>query len=248
MAWKNVYDEAERAAAYAELEFDGTYFLAFRDLPGILAAHVRGRSALDFGCGAGRSTRFLKGLGFETIGVDVAEEMLEHARAKDPGGRYLRIEGDRPGELGSDAYDLILAAFTFDNIPTEEQKGEVFQRLRHHLGPDGRIVTIVSAPEIYTHEWVSFSTKDFPENRAARSGDRVRIIITDGPDRRPVEDIVCTEQSYRRIYERAGLELMGRHAPLGRPDEPIPWVTERDIAPWVIDVLGSRIGDRPEPA
>jgi len=31
-------------------------------------------------------------------------------------------------------------------------------------------VLIVSRPEIYTYEWASFSTKDFPENRQAKSG------------------------------------------------------------------------------
>ena len=36
------------------------------------------------------------------------------------------------------------------------------------------VVVIVSAPELYLHEWVSFSTKDFPENRTAGDGDRVR--------------------------------------------------------------------------
>jgi hypothetical protein len=32
----NVYADAVRAASYAALEFPDTYYLAFRDLPGIL--------------------------------------------------------------------------------------------------------------------------------------------------------------------------------------------------------------------
>jgi hypothetical protein len=60
----NVYDDAKRAEAYAKLEFPSTYYLAFRDLPAIIAEHVTGHTALDFGCGAGRSRRFLKNLGF----------------------------------------------------------------------------------------------------------------------------------------------------------------------------------------
>ena len=69
MAFENVYQDAARADAYSRLEFPGTYSLAFRDLPGLLAKHVSGRRAVDFGCGAGRSTRFLRTLGFEVIGV-----------------------------------------------------------------------------------------------------------------------------------------------------------------------------------
>jgi len=50
-----------------------TYYLAFRDLPEILSAHVTGPRALDFGCGTGRSTRILRKLGFDVTGVDVSE-------------------------------------------------------------------------------------------------------------------------------------------------------------------------------
>ena len=61
-------------------------------------------------------------------------------------------------------------------------------------------VTVVSSPEIYTHEWTSFTTKDFPGNKRARSGDLVRIVVTDHQDRRPVEDILWTDESYRSVF------------------------------------------------
>ena len=59
----NSYEDAKRVEAYAKLEFPGTYYLAYRDLPGIIFEHVKGRKSLDFGCGAGRSTRFLQKIG-----------------------------------------------------------------------------------------------------------------------------------------------------------------------------------------
>ncbi len=70
--FSNVYEDKARAEAYAKLEFPGTYYLAYRDLPAIIDEHVRGREALDFGCGTGRSTRFLRRLGFGAVGVDIA--------------------------------------------------------------------------------------------------------------------------------------------------------------------------------
>ena len=93
--FRNVYGDRARADAYASLEFPNTYWLAFRDLPEIVRGCARGRRALDFGCGAGRSTRFLRGLGFEVTGVDIAGEMLERARAADAGGDYRLVpDGD----------------------------------------------------------------------------------------------------------------------------------------------------------
>ena len=92
--FENVYADRARADAYAKLEFPGTYFLAFRDLPGLLREHVRGLTALDFGCGTGRSTRFLRDLGYQPVGVDSAEQMLARARESDPHGEYRLVSED----------------------------------------------------------------------------------------------------------------------------------------------------------
>jgi SAM-dependent methyltransferase len=237
MEFDNVYEDARRAEAYAKLEFPGTYYLAYRDLPAIISEHVRGRTALDFGCGTGRSTRFLKELGFDAVGVDIAEDMLKQARAIDPEGHYRLIEDGSVNRREAEAYDLVLAVFTFDNIATMEKKVALFRDLGSLLGKEGRIVSVVSSPDIYIHEWASFTTKDFPENRSARSGDKVQIVMTDVEDQRPVEDIIWTDEAYREVYRHAGLELVKKFAPLARASEPYEWVSETKVAPWVIYVL-----------
>src|SRR5512135_2160859 len=195
MSFRNVYDDAARAESYSRLEFPGTYFLAYRDLPQILRRHVAGRKAVDFGCGAGRSTRFLRRLGFEAVGVDVSADMIRKAREIDPGGDYRLVEPASLTGLPDGAWDLVLSAFTFDNIPQADKVAH-FRDLARLLAPAGRIVSLVSTPEIYTHEWASFSTRDYPENREARSGDLVRIVMTDVVDRRPVEHVVFFEDDY----------------------------------------------------
>jgi hypothetical protein len=65
----------------------------------------------------------------------------------------------------------------------------------------------------------------------------VRIVVTDHQDRRPVEDILRSEESYRSAYKAAGLEAVQVLEPLAKGDEPYPWVSETEIAPWVIYVL-----------
>ena len=236
--FSNVYNDNERADAYAKLEFPGTYYLAYRDLPAIFGEHLRGRKALDFGCGTGRSTRFLHRLGFAAVGVDIAAQMLARARERDPHGEYRLVgDGDLSG-LPQDTYDLVLSVFTFDNIPTMEKKVALFKSLKGLLKAGGRIVSLVSSQEIYMNEWASFSTKDFPENRTARSGDRVRTVMLDVEDKRPVEDILCTDDDYHEVYDRSGLVPIKTYRPLAKPSEPYCWVSETTIAPWVIYVLG----------
>lgn len=236
MTFVNCYADGTRAEAYATLEFKNTYHLAYRDTPAILGAHVRGCKGLDFGCGTGRSTRFLRPLGFEVTGVDIAEDMIRNARELDPSGDYRLVPGDDLGTFPSAAYDLVLAAFTFDNVAGAD-KVRILRELSRLLNREGKLVMIVSRPEIYTHEWASFSTKDFPENQAAKSGDKVRIIVTDHTDPRPVEDILCTDEAYREVFQLSGLRLVEKHDPLGREDEPYSWVSEVQIAPWAVYVL-----------
>lgn len=239
--FQNVYADPERARAYAGLEFPATYYLAFRDLPALFARHVTGRRALDVGCGAGRSTRFLRDLGFEAVGVDIAPAMLERARERDPEGDYRLVQEEATGSLAEGAFDLALAAFPFDNVPTIEAKVALLARIRASLRATGRFVNVASAPEIYRHEWASFSTEAFPENHTARSGDRVRIVMLDVPDRRPVEDVLCTDEAYRDAYRRAGLTLLETHRPLGLASEPYAWVSEETVSPWAIHVLGPQL-------
>lgn len=236
MEFVNCYEDASRANAYATLEFANTYYLAYRDLPRILAQHVTGTRALDFGCGTGRSTRLLQRLGFAVTGIDISQDMLRIARATDPSGDYRVVPQDNLSEFSEGTFDLVLSAFTFDNIPGEA-KTRIFRDLAKLLKPNGTLVSIVSAPEIYSHEWASFTTKDFPENALARSGGVVRIIVTDHEDRRPVEDILWTEESYRGVYREAGLAVAQMLKPLAKGDEPFSWVNETKIAPWVIYVL-----------
>lgn len=234
----NAYDDRARADAYAALEFPGTYYLAFRDLPVILGEHIEGRKALDFGCGTGRSTRFLRELGLR-------RHRRRHFRTDAcPGsrsrshGEYRLVPDGSVGGLVENSYDLVLSAFTFDNVPTMKKKVRLFRTLRLLLKDHGRIVNLVSAPDIYLNEWASFSTRAYPENRVASSGDKVRIVMLDVEDRRPVEDILWSDAAYQEVYNRAALTPLQVYRPLAKPTEAFAWVSETTIAPWVIYLLG----------
>ncbi len=239
MAIPNTYDDSQRAAAYATLGFPGTYYLAYRDLPGIIAAHVKGRVGLDFGCGTGRSTAFLKKLGFDAVGIDISASMIELARKADPVGSYELIADGDFSKLERGRFDLIFSAFAFDNIPDAQRRARLLRGLRELLNRDGRIILLDSTPEIYLHEWVSFTTREFPQNRTAGSGEVVRIVMKDVADRRPVVDFLWFHEDYLRLFAGSGLELLACHRPLGREHEPYRWQTELSITPWVIYVLGS---------
>jgi SAM-dependent methyltransferase len=237
MGFRNAYEDHRRASAYNELGLGGTYDLVFRNLPDLLAGCVKGDRAVDFGCGTGRSTRFLQQLGYTTIGIDISAEMVDIARQRDPAGTYQVIEDGDFRTLPAGGFDLVQSAFTFDNIPGFDRKVRLLRELGGLLGNEGALVKIVSTPEMYTHEWVTFSTRDYPGNRHARCGDVVRIVTTDYSDVRPVEDIIWPHEDYLRVYAEAGLEVACVERPLATGQEGLAWKSETTEAPWAIYVL-----------
>ena len=264
----NIYSNPAYASAYSRLEFSGTYALAFRDLPAAFERHVcpggegRPRRALDFCCGAGRSTRFLERCGFAAVGVDVSADMVKQAREADPAGDYRVIADGDFSSLPAASFDLVFAAFPFDNVPTRERKAALLSGLRALLAPEGagrrgagggareagngpaggghaggRLVNLVSSPEIYVHAWASFSTRAVPENRQAKSGDVVQIVNLAIADRTPCEDVLWTEEAWQETYAAAGLAVVEVMKPLAGPADTGEWVSETDIAPWTVYVL-----------
>ena len=223
--FENSWDNQARAESYAKLEFPNTYYLAYRDLPKIISEHVKGVKAIDFGCGTGRSTRFLKQLGINAMGIDISNEMLQIAKKNDTSGDYHLVTDGNYSHLGVEQFDLVQSIFTFDNIPEWENRTNILKRLRRLLNPDGKMILLDASPELYTNEWASFSTKDFPDNWTVKTGDIVRDIMLDVEDQRPVEDIYWTISDYHKLFKKADLSLIATYKPLGFKNEPYKWVS-----------------------
>ncbi len=236
MNYINSWDNDTRSASYAKLEFPNTYHLAYRDLPEIIMKHARGTKVLDFGCGTGRSTRFLKKLEFDVTGIDISHSMIRQAVEKDPDGTYILVE-DGNYDAIPNGFDLITSIFTFDNIPAQK-RAKILLGLKPKLSRNGCMIMLDSNPKLYHKEWASFSTAPFPGNKIAKTGDPVYTIMNDVDDKTPVEDYFFTEADYLNLFEEAGMKLLKRYAPLGQRDEPFMWKSELTIAPWIIYVLG----------
>jgi SAM-dependent methyltransferase len=237
LKFENSWGNLTRAKSYSKLEFPNTYYLAYRDLPEIISRHITGNLAIDFGCGTGRSSRFLKQLDFKVIGIDISEDMLDIARNMDLSGDYQLVSNANYSHLGINRFDLVQSIFTFDNIPGWDNRTNILAGLRDLMKSTGRLICLDSTPELYINEWASFSTKDFPENLIADTGDIVRDIMLDVEDKRPVEDVFWSLNDYIKMFNLAGLEIEATYKPLGYDYEPFDWISEKEIAPWIIFVL-----------
>lgn len=239
---RNVYDGTGYAAGYAELDWGGTYLLVRRDLPGLLRRHAPSGRALDFGCGAGRSTRLLRDLGYDVQGVDVSASMVEQARRLSPDLEFRTIQDGDFSAYSAHEFDLVLACFPFDNIPGSEHKTALLTGLGRLVRPGGALVNVVSSPQIYLHEWVSFTTGAFPENRRAVDGDVVKIVTKDFEEAPVCEDVLFGDDAYRAVYRASGLRVLECVRPLGTADDAVDWLSEREVAPWVLWALTSDDG------
>lgn len=73
------------------------------------------RRALDVGCGEGRFCRMLRAMGLDTVGIDPAQPLIDHAAACDPDGEY-RVSRAEALDLPDEAFDLVISYLSLIDI------------------------------------------------------------------------------------------------------------------------------------
>ena len=92
--------------------------------------------ALDAACGTGRHATYLAERGHQVIGVDSSPDMIEHARAKVPGGEFLVGALDAL-PLPDDSVDLAVCSLALTHVPDLKP---AFAELARVLRPGGHLV------------------------------------------------------------------------------------------------------------
>lgn len=120
---------------------------------------------LDLGCGTGSMTERMAARGFDMIGVDASEEMLELADAKrrKSGQDILYLQQDmRKFELYGTVRAIISVCDSLNYIPEEEQLLQVFRLAYNYLDPDGAFLFDMNT--VYKYEKI-LGESTIAENR-----------------------------------------------------------------------------------
>lgn len=137
-------------------------------LSGLLAEYeVTDGIVLDLGCGTGTLTELMAGRGFDMIGVDNSEEMLEIAMEKraESGRDILYLLQDmREFELYGTVRAVISICDSLNYITEEEELEEVFRLVNNYLDPEGVFIfdfnTVYKYQEILGDQTIAESRED----------------------------------------------------------------------------------------
>lgn len=97
---------------------------------------------LDLGCGTGKLTRLLEDAGYDMIGIDYSEEMLEIAREhqeEDSNILYL-LQDMREFELYGTVRAVVSVCDSMNYITEEEDLLQVFRLVNNYLDPKGLFI------------------------------------------------------------------------------------------------------------
>jgi len=232
---KKTHDYAIYSKDYAKLGLTGTYYLEFRDISMLLKAYADGKkTVLDYGCGAGRSTRFLKGLGYDVIGTDISPDMLEQAQEIDPKGDYQLIKSAAL-PFNDERFDVVFSSYVFLEIGDFDEVVNVLSEMKRVLKKDGVILFITAIVNDIKNEWVSFSY-DFEENNKPLSKcTNLKLLIKDKDI--TLYDYNWTDNEYKKAISKAGLKLVKLHNPMGNDDDQIEWKDEAKVPYCYIYVI-----------
>ncbi len=132
-----------------EYQADRHIFDQREELETFASLLVKGATVLDVGCGAGVPvTRFLVESGFDVIGVDFSDSMLDLARENVLGAEYVKGSMTRLG-FEDNSFDGLTAFYSVIHVP-KEKHFSLFQDFNRILRPDG-VMLVCMGPD----EWAA---------------------------------------------------------------------------------------------
>jgi SAM-dependent methyltransferase len=222
----------ENAKKYRLSGIEGTYYLGYRDIPALLKKYAPGKKAVDYGCGTGRSTRFLKSLGFETLGVDTSKEMLTQTLIEDS-SHYLHIKSGVISVLDGSC-DFFFSCFVFFVVASKEELTSILKEIYRCLREGSIFIVVTGSEYLYSHEWLSYDV-NYPENKNLFSGKLVKIQLKDlGLD---FINYYWTDSDLCDLFRLVNFNLVEKHFPLGKKEDGYAWKSETKIPPYTVYVL-----------
>ncbi len=245
----------QSAAEYARIGLVGTYLLSAQAVwEKLQPMRENIRTLVDFGCGAGKSTRAAslcvrpKGT---AIGVDISADMVAQAEkvtAESKAGlpdvnfTYKQIARENGREvipLEDGIADAVTTTMVLQEMQTEEQLQNAVSEIGRITRKGGWFAAVCDNDAITCEEYTAFTYAPFPENKGRRdnyvkSQSTVSNIVWE-------KDRFWSREILARCIEQAGFRIRSIEYPLADPATPPfpnepsrPWKDELTFSPLMV--------------
>lgn len=231
-----INDYSAISKQYASSDNSGTAFLAFKHIETLIKKFSHGIKTLDYGCGSGNSSIFLKEIGLDVNGVDISSDMLNEAKIIKNINFSLIESGVLPYDDNS--YDIVFSSFVLFEISTKNELTKIFNEIYRILKNNGIFIAVTGSEEMYTHNWLSLDA-NYQENLNLKSGDIAKILIKEVD--LIVYDYFWTDKDYNDVISNTKFNILKSLFPLGEDHDGYPWIDEVKHPPYVVYVMSKTI-------
>ena len=201
-----------------------------RYLTGLLKEYgISDGLVLELGCGTGRMTRLLSKSGYDMIGVDNSEEMLQIARdaEKESEGILYLLQDMREFELYGTVRAVVSVCDSINYILEEEELLEVFRLVNNYLDPGGIFIfdmnTIYKYKELLGETTICENREEgsfiwdnyYDEEEQINQYDLTLFIKTEKELYRKYEEThfqrAYEAEQVQRLLEEAGMEFIASY-------------------------------------
>lgn len=231
------YSSQYRALNYSN-QIVGTGYLAYRDLADLFHTYLSKQLsqiyALDYGCGRGRSSKFLADLGCRVDAIDICSNMLEQAKHQTNSLIKYHLVSPYSNSLPQSFYDLVLAQLVLVEMRSYQDINKMLAEQYYYLKPGGVLIHVTAAEPLLHRHWLTIDN-DFGINKTVKCGQAGKIRLIN----RNIEldSWYWSESLLEKSFQDNGFSLKHKHKPLGNTEDPYQWKDESSVSPYLIYVL-----------
>jgi SAM-dependent methyltransferase len=216
---------------YSHLKINGTGYLAFKDIEMLIYKyHINVYKILDFGCGYGRSTRFLKQFSKIIYGCDIDQNAILACQKTINSERFYINNNNEIFDYHP--FTAIFAFFVIFHISKQNALEHLFECCYRSLDHTGTFIIISGTKELYTKNYLSVQGLTHPKD----NGDSASILLKN--INLTIDDTYWSEEYIKHLALSVGFKEIYYHYPIiNDPNVSNIYLDEKHYPPYYIGFL-----------
>lgn len=199
---------------------------------------VAKKQILDYGCGSGTFSRYLRDHGAIVTGVDVSETMIEVAGLDDPENiSYHTITSGEISFLPDNSFDHVVSNFVLCTVNSLREIKKIIKEIYRVLKKNGVFI-------IMNSNWERSNGKEFISYKLEycknlQPGERINAALKTNP---PIifEDWFWPREDYIQSLEDCGFRLQTIEEPVADSNQ-ASWIDELTHPPFIIFIARKNV-------